>query len=200
MSEFAESFEPLKAKAETGAVKIALKLTLNCERTLTLPTLAMITPIAHPRDLAEMMADYLIALRANRAYKPEEAVRLFAAGFLSACAFHKNLQPVDPHFIPFGTDFLIDMSYSFDVIKVGDIKLGEPKLTVTAYRPIETDTNLNFGKFPTNDEEFAAQCRGVLSLRFERGVLLIDKAKGWIGSNETIEYLRDKYSAAVAKW
>ena len=197
-SEFADSFEPLKARAESGAVKIALKLTLDCEDTLTLPTLAMITPVAHPRDLAEMMADYLIALRANRAHKPEEAVRLFAAGFLSACAFHKNLQPVDPHFIPSGTDFLIDMSYSFETVQVGDIKLGEPKLTVTAYRPIEADYP-NFGTFPSNDEEFATQCRGVLSLRFERGVLLIEKAKGWIGSNETIEYLRDKYSAAVAK-
>lgn len=94
-----------------------------------------------------------------------------------------------------GTEFAIDFKYTGLDMPVGDKWAQIPRLQVTAYRPITLASGLQYYPLPSEEKD---QCRGVLELTMEHGTVLITAHKGWIGSNEIVEYLRKQFEAAVS--
>jgi hypothetical protein len=97
--------------------------------------------------------------------------------------------------LPMDTEFIVAVEYSSTSELVGDRWITIPTLRLTAYRP----TCVDGGKYPPVTAERINACRGALYLTISQGMVLVTKHKGWLGSNEIVDYLRKSFDAAVAR-
>ena len=97
--------------------------------------------------------------------------------------------------LPMDTEFIVAVEYSSESELVGDRWITIPTISLTAYRPI-----LQGGqKYPPCTTDLLNTCRGSLTLTISQGMVLVTEHKGWLGSNEIVDYLRNSFEAAVER-
>lgn len=102
--------------------------------------------------------------------------------------------PLDP-----GTEFVVAIHTNFKLQQVGDKGIWLPTVKAVAYRPHVDDSSITKELYVPVPPLFDKHCRGVLELTVWQGTLLIQQSRGWLGSNQIVDWLREHFDAALAR-
>jgi len=144
--------------------------------------------------LAILFADILV-----KAFNTQEASYPQVARKFARNVFDQNETVPTLCLAPPSVDFMVRAYYKTQFVYVGDRRILRPTITIVAARPINyTQGDKRYVRFP-GDSDFADYCRGVLEITIKEGMLVVERASGWVGSNAVLGILRKTFDAAVAK-
>jgi hypothetical protein len=106
---------------------------------------------------------------------------------------------------PLGQDYLIDMTYDYDVVNIGQKVVGIPSVKLTAYKPANATVPAGDGvesvlAWPNDGGDCPPDMlAGTIKLSMTQGMPLISEVTGGFDVHDLLNHLEEKYNAAVVR-
>ena len=142
-------------------------------------------------ELADLATDIVISSYQAQRLSPQQMTCAFASIFFGAGYKKTSIVPFNvaggP---PVGTEFVVEMWYSYESSMIYDKMISSPKIRLVASRPTAPD----YAEYFSSNNR-----RGALSITIKSGLPCVTEHTGWIGSNEVVAALKARYGVATVK-